>query len=88
MSQARYARMPTFCITVVNETFHSSNHHEAATATEAQQRAVKAALEIGIEEVSKGKPFFGAEVKIEDGDELVGRFVVSMGASPLQTSAA
>ena len=76
--------MPVFRVSVVNETFESSNHHDAATVSEAQQRAIKGALEIGVEELSKGKPFFGAEVRVENGDELVSRFVVSMGVSALQ----
>ena len=40
-------------------------------------------LAIGSEEVVDGKEFFGAEVKIEKGDELLRRFVVSIGASPI-----
>ena len=69
---------------VSREVRPSANHHEAATMSEAKQQGIKGALEIGVEEVHKGKPFFGAEVRLEDGDELVGRFVVSVGASPLQ----
>jgi hypothetical protein len=76
--------MPTFRVTVLNETFESCNQHEASTVSDAYQRAIKGALEIGIEEISKGKSFFGAEVKVESGDVLVGRYVVSVGASPLQ----
>jgi hypothetical protein len=68
--------MPVFRVTVVIETFNSSNHHEAATTNEAFQHAIKGALDIGVEEVCNGKPFFGAEVKVEKGDELVRRFVV------------
>ena len=86
--QARYPDMPMFRISIVNETFRSSNHHEAATASDAHQRAIKGALEIGVEEVAKGKPFFAAEVQVENGRQLVGRFVVSMGWSPLQMSQA
>lgn len=77
--------MPTLLVTVVNETIESRNHHEAATASDAYQRAIRGALEIGVDEVSNGKPFFGAEVKVENGDSLMGRFVVSVGASPLQS---
>ena len=80
--------MPKFRISVVNETFNSSNQQEAATLSDAQQRAIQSALEIGVEEVSKGKPFFAAEVQVENGGELVSRFVVSMGCSPLQMAQA
>jgi hypothetical protein len=77
--------MPTFRVTVLNETFESCNHHQAAEVSDAVQRAIRGALEIGVEEISKGKSFFGAEVKVENGDVLVGRYVVSVGASPLQS---
>ena len=80
--------MPMLRISVINETFNSSNQHEAATLSDAQQRAITGALEIGVQEVSKGKPFFAAEVQVENGHELLGRFVVSMGWSPLQMSPA
>ena len=48
-----------------------------------KRRALKA-RSIGSDEVSKGKQYFVAEVKIEEGDELVGRFVASVGASPIE----
>lgn len=80
--------MPKFLVTVVNETYESRNQHEAATSNDAYQQAIRGALEIGVEEVSKGKPFFGAEVRVENHDSLVGRFVVSVGASPLQSTPA
>jgi hypothetical protein len=76
--------MPLFRISVLNETFSASDAHELATASDAKTEGIKGALAIGSDEVSKGKPFFGAELKIEEGDELVGRFVVSIGASPIE----
>mgnify|MGYP006150533467 CR=1 FL=1 len=39
---------------------------------------------IAADQVSHGNPFFGAEVRLEDGDKLVGRYVVSVGATPLK----
>jgi hypothetical protein len=76
--------MPTFLISVLNETFSACEEHELTTATAARDEAIKGALAIGSDEVVKGKQFFGAEVKIEHGDELIGRFVVSVGASPIE----
>ena len=76
--------MPIFRISVLNETFSASGEHELATADKAKTEGVKGALAIGADEVSRGNQFFGAEVKIEDGGELVGRFVVSVGASPIE----
>lgn len=76
--------MPTFTIDVVNETFSSSNNHEGPSLDAAKVQALKAALEIGAEEIIGGKQFFAAEVKIGSADETVGRFVVSIGTSPLQ----
>lgn len=76
--------MPTFTINVVNETFSSSNNHEGASVDAAKAQALKAALGIGGEEIMGGKQFFAAEVKIGTANETVGRFVVSIGTSPLQ----
>jgi hypothetical protein len=64
--------------------FSACDEHELTTATDARDEAIKGALAIGFDEVVKGKKFFGAEVKIEHGDELIGRFVVCVGASPIE----
>ena len=76
--------MPTFRITVINEKFSATDDHELASRDEAHRHGVKGALAIGADEIWNGKRFFGAEVKIEEGGEVVGRFVVSIGSSPLQ----
>ena len=77
--------MPTFTISVVDETFSASEEYEGPSADAAVTQAIKAALQIGAEEVVSGKPFFVAEVKVANGGETVTRYVVSIGASPLQT---
>lgn len=76
--------MPTYRISVINHTFKAHNSHDAPTLDAAGKHGIKSALQIGAEEVSKGMPFFGAEVRIEEGDGTVSRFIVSVGASPLQ----
>jgi hypothetical protein len=76
--------VPLFRISVVNGAFSASDEHELPSAIEARAEALKGALAIGSDEVVKGKPFFGAEVKIEEGGELVQRFVVSVGASAIE----
>ena len=75
--------MATFTISVINEDFSTSNDHETHSADDAKEQALKAALQIGTDEVLAGKQFFAAEVKVETADQTVGRFVVSVGASPL-----
>lgn len=82
--QERYIIMPTFRISVINQTFRSSNEHDLPTLDAARKHGIRAALAIGTDEVADGHPFFGAEVRVEDGEEMLGRFVVSVGASPLQ----
>src|SRR4051812_10988800 len=74
-------------LSVLNETFTACDEHELTTATDARDEGIKGALAIGSDEVAKGKHFFGAEVKIEQGEELIGRFVVSVGASPIEDDA-
>lgn len=76
--------MPTFRISVVNQTFRATNDHELASFDHARQHGIRAALAIGTEEVSNGEPYFGAEVIVEDGDKMLGRFVVSVGATSIQ----
>jgi len=46
--------------------------------------AIASAITIAGDQVSHGNPFFGAEVTITQGDEKVGRYVVSVGATPLK----
>ena len=77
--------MQRFKISVVNETYATSEDHEAPSLETARSRGLQAALQIGVDEVLRGKNFFAAEVKVEAGDELVTRLVVSVGASPIQT---
>lgn len=76
--------MPTFRISVVNQTFRASNDHELASFEHARKHGIGAALAIGAEEVTGGEPYFAAEVLVENGQKLLGRFVVSVGSSPLQ----
>jgi hypothetical protein len=76
--------MPTYSIHIVNSDFVSTNSFEASSAEAARSEALKGALAIGVEEVSQGKSFFGAEIRIEDGDEVVERMMVAIGASALQ----
>ena len=80
----RYILMPTYRITVVNQTFRASNQHECPSTDAARKHGIRAALAIGSDEVMNGKPFFGAEVQVEQDDEMLGRFIVSIGSSPLQ----
>ena len=76
--------MPIYRISVVNRTFSACDDHEMPSADAAGRQGIKAALAIGAEEVGNGEPFFGAEIRVEDGGETVRRFVVSVGASELQ----
>jgi hypothetical protein len=79
-----YAVMPIYVIRVVNATFSGDEEQELADIDAARREGLKGAFQIGVDEVLRGTPFFGAEVRIEQNDELLNRFVVSVGASPLQ----
>ena len=76
--------MPTYRISVVNEHFSSSEDHEAPDTVKAWQTAIASAVAIAAEQVSHGNPFFGAEVTLEQGKKRIGRYVVSVGATPLK----
>jgi hypothetical protein len=75
--------MPTFQISIVNESFASSNDHEVHSLDAASEQALSAALRIGSDEVIGGNKFFAAEVKVETANEVVRRFVVSIGTTAL-----
>lgn len=76
--------MPKFHIHVVNSDFEACNEVDADGVDEARSQALRAALQIGTEDVCKGVHFFGAEVRIEVDGETRERFLVSMGQSPLR----
>ena len=50
---------------------------------EAWQKAIGTAIAIAGDQVSHGNPFFGAEVTLEEGNRRIGRYVVAVGATPL-----
>jgi hypothetical protein len=76
--------VPTYRITVINQTFRACDEHDLPSFDAARVQGIKAALDIGSAEVASGNPFFAAEILIADGDEAPSRFVVSIGASPIQ----
>ena len=78
--------MPTFKIRVVNEEFSASEVQTAGDLERASAEALRGALLIGTDEVAGGKPFFGAEIQIDDDDgRTVKRFLVCLGTTPLRT---
>lgn len=76
--------MPMFHIRVVNSDFESCNELDASSPDDAKKHALRAALQIGVDEVCNGNPFFGAEVRVEFNGNVETRFVVGMGQSPLK----
>ncbi len=76
--------MATYTIKIVNGHFSDTGEHEADNDIEAWKDAIASAIQIGGEQVSHGNPFFGAEVALSQGDREVGRYVVSVGATPLK----
>lgn len=78
------ATMPTYTVTVVNEHFSQTGEQEASDNIEAWKQAIASTITIAADQVSHGSPFFGAEVTLALGDEQVGRYIVSVGATPLK----
>lgn len=76
--------MPRFRIRVINMDFDNSNEIDRSSADQARVEGLKSALQIGIEEVCRGTPFFGAEVRIENDNEVLERLVVAVGVSPIR----
>ena len=84
VSVCRFLRMPTYRVTIVNEHFSDSAEQEAPDVVRAWQSAIASAIAIAGDQVSHGNPFFGAEVTLEEGNKQIGRYVVSVGATPLK----
>ena len=82
-ARERYDRMPLYKITVNNRTFTACDDHDMPSIEAAGRQGIRAALAIGAEEVGEGEAYFGAEIRVEEEGKIVGRYVVSVGASPL-----
>ena len=76
--------MPTYQVTIVNEHFSSSEKQDSPDASKAWQAAIRSAITIAADQVAHGSPFFGAEVTVDQGNKRIGRYVVSVGATPLK----
>jgi hypothetical protein len=76
--------MPSYTVTIVNEHFSQDGEHEAVDNNAAWKGAISSAIAIAAEQVSQGNPFFGAEVTIAQGSEQIGRYLVSVGSTPLK----
>jgi hypothetical protein len=76
--------MAIYNLSIVNGHFSSAADLNAEDENRAWQEAIRAAVQIGADQVSHGNPFFGAEVSLKEGKKLVGRYVVSVGAVPLK----
>ena len=50
----------------------------------AWQKAIGSAVTIAADQVPHGNPFFGAEVTLDEGNKRIGRYLVSVGATPLK----
>ena len=80
----RFQRMATYRVSIVNEHFAQEAEQDAEDVTKAWQSAIGSAITIAADQVSHGNPFFGAEVTLDQGNRRVGRYVVSVGATPLK----
>lgn len=76
--------MPSYSVKIVNEHFSQEGEQEAADDIEAWRKAIASAIAIASDQVSHGSPFFGAEVTLALGNKRIGRYVVSVGSTPLK----
>lgn len=76
--------MPRYTVTIVNEHFSQTGEQESTDNIEAWKAAISSAITIAADQVSHGNPFFGAEVTVAQGKEQIGRYLVSVGATPLK----
>lgn len=76
--------MAIYSVSIVNEHFSATEEQESTDVAKAWQKAIRSAIMIAGDQVSHGNPFFGAEVTLDQGNKRVGRYVVSVGATPLK----
>ena len=76
--------MASYTVTIVNEHFSSTGEQESSDNIQAWKQAISSAITVAAEQVSHGNPFFGAEVTVTQGNEQIGRYIVSVGATPLK----
>jgi hypothetical protein len=76
--------MPSYTVTIVNEHFSQTGEQQASDNVGAWKAAISSAITIAAEQVSHGNPFFGAEVTVAQGKQQIGRYLVSVGATPLK----
>ena len=80
--------MGRYTVTITNDRFSDSGEQDAPNVTKAWQRALTSAITIAGEHIAYGNPFFGAVVTLEEGGNLLGRYVVSVGATALSEEGA
>ena len=76
--------MPKFTVQIVNRDFRANSEVDAPDIDSAHSEAIRGAMMIGTEEVCAGKPFFGAEILVEGHAGDAQRFMIAIGATPLQ----
>ena len=76
--------MPNYSLKIVNEHFSQEGDLEAKDNIDAWKKAMQSAITIAADQVSHGNPFFGAEVTLEQDNRQIGRYVISVGATPLK----
>ena len=76
--------MANYRVAIINEHFDQSAALDASDNIDAWKKAISSAITIAADQVSHGNPFFGAEIRLSKGNEQIGRYVVSVGATPLK----
>lgn len=76
--------MTTFTVHIMNTHFAASSEVEASNLQVVRSQALKGAIHMGQDEICKGSPFFGAEIRVECGEEVIDRMLVAIGASTLR----
>lgn len=76
--------MPTYSVTIVNGHFSQTGEQVSRNNIEAWKAAISSATAIDADQVSNGNPFFAAEVTVTQGKEQIGRYLDSVGATPLK----
>ena len=77
-------QMAIYSLEIINEHFSQTGDLEADDNVNAWKQAIASAITIAADQVSHGNPFFGAVLTLAHGNKEIGRYIVSVGSSPLK----
>ena len=80
--------MAVYHVSINNQVFSDSEDVDARNLKAARADALRGALQIGADEICRGKTFFGAEIIIQNKGGDIERRLLAIGVSTLRSTTA